>query len=185
MNIKNNILLKKSYDVRKLMDILSNSSHVVVYHVDNITSNSILELRKNLKIKKVESFLINKDNFLNLPLVSVSKGSSLIFYAEFYFYDFFQFTLEKLLLKNKVTLFKYKSLLSNYFKNQLIFKYQCNSLKVFKYFFFLLSFYKNLIFVFNFWLVFLLKNVKLSTNFLSQYKFLNLLLNQIKKNGNV
>jgi hypothetical protein len=87
ISLKKYILLKKSYGVRKLYDIFYNSSYIIVVHIDNITHESIENIRKELKKIKVNNFLLNKDDFLSLLLNSIAKGPSLVFYAEHYFYD--------------------------------------------------------------------------------------------------
>jgi hypothetical protein len=126
-SVKKYVLLRKSYSIRRLYDIVYHSPYVIILHMDNIKNELIGEVRKCLKKINVNSFLLNKDDFLALKLSFVAQGPSLIFYSQNYFYDnlFLQFSKNKLSFDPVYNKNFYP--LSQIFFNQIVNKYK-NSL---------------------------------------------------------
>jgi hypothetical protein len=178
-------LLKKSFYVRKLFDIFYYSPFVIILHFDRINSFIFSDIRKKLEKKGVFIHLLNKDNFLNLRLGIVSKGSSVLFYSNIYF---FYFDLENEFTNNKmsfdVVYFKYYNSLVGFFKNLLLLKYNFSKEKLYGFFFFVISFYKNIFLFYNFLIKkYLFDFINL---FLSSFLFLfNFFLIVLKKTNKV
>jgi hypothetical protein len=148
-SLKNYILLKKSYDVRKIYDIFYNSSYVIVLHIDNIMNNHIDEIRKELKKLKIYSFLLNKDDFLSLKLVSVAKGPSLVFYSDIYFYNILEKNFKDKHFFFDVMFNKHVYPLSKKYLEYLNIFYKNSSFQIFFSIFFLLNYYRNIFFYNN------------------------------------
>jgi len=145
MKLSSYKLLKKSYSVRKLFDIFSNSSFVVVLHFDNVKGSSFKKIRKQLEEKGVYIYLLNKDDFLNVPVNSVSRGSSILFYSsEYFFYPLLNSLFVSNNLKFTLLYFKYYYPLSGIYIDQLLNKYKCSSYGVNSFFFFVLNSHKNM-----------------------------------------
>jgi hypothetical protein len=175
MSIKHDLLLKKSYDVRKLMDILQNVPHIVILHVDNILNISLGDVRSEMKRSNVNSYLINKDDLLGLPIASVAKGTSLIFYSEIFFYSSLSGLLKKNNIKEYITLYKNQKMLSPYFKKLLLLKYSNQDLNVRNFFFFLLNFYKNLIYIYKYIIFSFFEQIKFQFFMKFYYQYFNLM----------
>lgn len=148
MRLSSYKLLKKSYSVRKLYDVFSNSPFVIVLHLDNAKNSNFKNLRKNLESKGVFLYLLNKDDFLNLSVGYVSRGSSILIYSSnYFFYPELKSFFESNNLNFSLLYFKYYYPLSGVFMDQFLNKYASSSLKVNSFFFFLLNSYKNLFFL--------------------------------------
>jgi hypothetical protein len=160
IKLKNKLLLKKSFSVRKNFDIILNSRYLVILHIDKIYG----ELYENLKMEMfnvgAKVFLLNKDRVILSSFSSVAKGPTLMVYSN----NFFYFRLVEFIKKSKnffqILLIKNENFLSTYRFNLLNFKYSNFSLmKVSFFFFFLISFYKNLLFFIQFFFKFLFKKL--------------------------
>jgi hypothetical protein len=147
---KNKILLKKSYEVRKLLDILVNSNNIVFLHIDKFYGEAFEKFKQDLNFSKVNISLINKDRLVLPNFSFVAKGPTLIVYSENFFYNELISILEKNKISYEVLLLKSQNYTSLEKLNILIKKYSMTPQKVYNFFFFLISFYKNLIFFLNY-----------------------------------
>jgi ribosomal protein L10 len=183
----NNMLLKKSFKVRQLLDIFLNSKFFVLVHLEEYSNNNFENFRREMLENNVNLKLINKDDFFLLNMQRLGQGPTVLFFSEENFFDkFFKILDKNKINKQIVVLIKYESSYLTYagylqFKE----KYNLSKSKL------SLSILNSLNFHFYF-LNFInknLKNIFLEMNFI--YKFhinkLILLLNLIKskKNGNI
>lgn len=183
MKLSSYKLLKKSYSVRKLFDVFSNSFFVVVLHFDDSNGLLFKNIKKQLEEKAVNIYLLNKDDFLNTPMGFVSRGSSVLFYSsEYFFYPALSNFFVSNGLKFNLLYFKYYYPISGIYMNQLLNKYKCSYFQVNSFFFFVLNSYKNM-FLLNRILVNKhytnLSNV-LNYNIFSFFSVLGLILNKKK-----
>lgn len=106
----NNMLLKKSFRVRQLLDIFLNSQYFILVHLEEYSNNNFENFRRELLEKKVNLRLINKDDFFLLNMQKLGKGPSVLFYSDENFLDNFFILLEKnKLTKNIIILIKYNN----------------------------------------------------------------------------
>lgn len=90
-----NILLKKSFKVRQLLDIFLNSKYFVLVHLEEYTSSNFENLRREMLENNVNVKLINKDDFFLLAMQQLAKGPTVLFYSEKNFLDNLFVSLEK------------------------------------------------------------------------------------------
>lgn len=146
ISTKNKILLKKSYEVRKLLDILLNSNNLVFLHIDKFYGDAFEKFKQDLNSHNVNISLINKDRIILSKFSVVAKGPTLILYSENFFYNHLVNLLEKNKISYEILLIKSKNYTSLEKLNILIKKYSMLPLNVYNFFFFLINYYKNLIF---------------------------------------
>lgn len=182
LNIKNKILLKKSYEVRKILDILVNCNYIVFLHIDKIYGESFEKLKQDLLSKRVNVSLLNKDRIIISEFSFIAKGPTLIVYSENFFYDQLLTLLEKNKISYEILLIKVGSYVTTHKVNNLMEKYKLSSVNVYNFYFFLMNFYRNFIFFINF----IIKNYYKQLLFLMYNKLFSmfLLYNKILKINN-
>lgn len=80
---RNNFLLKKSFDFRKVLDVFVNCSFVCFIHIDNYIDSNFIKFRNDLQKNNFFVFLLNKDRFLlNNEFYFISKGPTIVVYSE-------------------------------------------------------------------------------------------------------
>jgi hypothetical protein len=160
IKLKNKLLLKKSFSVRKNFDIILNSKHLVILHTDKFYG----DLYEDLKIQMFKIgagvFLLNKDRIILSSFSSIAKGPTLMVYSDNIFY----FELMGFFKKSKnffqILLIKNENFLSDHRFNLLNVRYDNFSLmRVSFFFFFLINYYKNFLFFIQFFFNFLFKKL--------------------------
>ena len=136
ISTKNKILLKKSYEVRKLLDILLNSNNIVFLHIDKFYGDSFEKFKQDLNIHNIKVSLINKDRLVLPNFSFVAKGPTLIVYSENFFYNNLITILEKNKISYEILLLKAQNYTSLEKLNILIKKYSMLSGNVYNFFFF-------------------------------------------------
>ena len=175
LSLKKKEFLKKSYSIRKLLNIFKVSKFIIIFHVDTLSKIFIKDLRLFLLSKGVKNYLINKDNISMISLYNLSKGPTIIFYSNQDFYPLYLFFIEKNKIRDTSILYKNGSFLSFYYTNIYIKSYGANLLTINNSFIYLFNFYKNFIYliynVLNIYIWFFLKFFKFMN-----YLFINILL---------
>jgi hypothetical protein len=182
INIKNKLLLKKSYEVRKLLDILLHSNNIIFLHLDKFYGESFNRIKQELHANNIKISLINKDRIVVSDLSFVAKGPTLIVYSENFFYTDLINILERNKISFEILLIKVNSYVSTKRVLSLINKYKMSSLVVNNFFFFLMNYYKNLMFFFVYFLKIYYK--KLILIFYNRFSLLFLLYSKLLKINN-
>lgn len=119
---KKNLFLKKSYNVRKLLDILIYSPYVIMIQKNNLDKKNMKQLMLFCLDKKISNFLINKDNFTKISFSNFAQGPSIIFYSNFFFYKDLELFFKDHGLKFKIVLNKNKIFVSNIINELILYK---------------------------------------------------------------
>jgi hypothetical protein len=188
INIKNQhkFLLQKSYNFRKILDILINCNYTFFLHLDKYSGYSFNIFKDKLLKNGINCFLLNKDRILLKDFYSFGKGPTLLVYSENFFYDKLINLLETDKISHQLLMIKHNSFSSISFFNKLLLNYNLKKNNILNIFFYFFNFYKNFIFFYRYYLVnivFLLI-VKLMFNFLNFNKIFNIII-VLKKNGNI
>lgn len=179
--LKNKILLKKSYEARRLLDVLLNVDFIVFLHLNKYHGENYLRLKKDLEKLQLRSWLLNKDKILNELIFLGAKGPTLLVYNNSWFLDKLEEQLKKYNWNYEIILLKAHNFLNKKFSDGIIKRYgvSFSVKKVFPDFFSILNQYKlSLIFFKNQMYKLLVKMV--TYHFYIKYIFFRVFNNKIK-----
>lgn len=149
--LKNKILLKKSYDARRLLDVLLNVDFIVFLHLNKYHGENYLRLKRDLEKLELKSWLLNKDKILNELIFLGAKGPTLLVYSNSWFLDKLEEQLKKYNWNYEIILLKVHNFLNKKVSDSIIKKYGTSFVvnKVFPDFFSILSQYRLSLFFFK------------------------------------
>ena len=141
-NDKKNLFLKKSYNARRIFDILANSPHIVILHKNNFSFSFSLELQRFCHLNGISYFLVNKESFNQLAVSKVAYGPTLVLYSNYYFLENLDLLYQKFKIKFELILNKNNFVyLSSYFRKSIFAKFENSFLKTHSFLFFYFKFF--------------------------------------------
>lgn len=179
--LKNKILLKKSYDARRLLDVLLNVDFIIFLHLNKYHGENYLKLKRDLEKLYLKSWLLNKDKILNELIFLGAKGPTLLVYSNFWFLNKLEQQLKQYNWNYEIILVKAHNFVNKKIADSIIKRYgtSFNIPKVLPDFFSTLSQYKLGLFFFKTQMLKLLLKMVMY-HFYIKYVFFRLFNNKIK-----